>query len=142
MSMYDLALGDGNQAQRGAILLTLLGRPETGRYRDAWVETDPDTGDPIIAVYTRNGGSYRDCYCDDGALVGDDHHTGCLAKINAELTAHPAYLGDADDEFDSTYATFYFAVTDPEVRDALRPHATPPVDSSARWHAAIERLTP
>lgn len=138
MSMYDLVAGDGNQQARGRVLLALIGSPDVGRFRDAWVERSPETGDPLIAVYTRNGGGNRECFCAEG-----DHETygPCTAEVGEALTRHPAYVRDADDEFDSTYATYWFRVLDDEARELLRAHAGAPVDMSERWLAAIDRLT-
>jgi hypothetical protein len=61
-------------------------------------------GDYVVAIYTRQGGGNRECWCDDY----DNHEDYCLSANNEELTNHPNYLSDSDDDFDSTYATFYF----------------------------------
>lgn len=116
MSMYALVAGDGHQIDRGQILLGMLGNPEPGRYRDAWVEKDPDGGDPIIAIYTRNGGGNRESY-----------------EFEIELLQlHPQYIRDADDDFDSTYATFYFRAPK-EHAEMLREVEQEHVDTSQRW---------
>lgn len=124
--MYNLVAGDGHQFDRGRILLAVLGNPNVGRYRDSWVERDGG-GEPVIAIYTRNGGGNRQCWCDDNS-----HPDGpCTALIVTEvLPAHPLYLRDKDDTFDSTYATFYFRVPD-EYRQALAEIATDPVGNDA-----------
>ncbi len=139
MSMYDLVAGDGGQRDRGAILLAVLGNPNVGRFRDAWVEKG-EAGEPVIAIYTRNGGGNRQCYCDDGEHELSGPCTGVIAS--ELLPAHPLYLRDVDDSFDSTYATFYFRTPD-EYRDALAEVAQEPVDTDARWQqmiAALERM--
>ncbi|MFJ9633701.1 hypothetical protein ACIRU8_39015 [Streptomyces sp. NPDC101175] len=123
MSMYSLAVADGHQNARGAVLLAALGNPDPGRFRDAWVEKG-DSGEPVIVIYTRNGGGNREEYED----------------VIADLQAHPLYLRDADDDFDATYATFYFSAP-AELRDQLQEIAQEPVDTSERWHAAIAALT-
>ena len=120
--MYNLVAADGHQYARGSILLAALGNPDPGRFRDAWVEKNED-GEPVIAIYTRNGGGNRESYED----------------VIADLQDHPLYLRDADDDFDSTYATFYFRAPD-ELRDQLRQVAVEPVDMSERWQAAIAAL--
>lgn len=140
--MYDIALGDGGQEQRGMLFgYTLLNikREEFGRFRDAWLE-DVD-GELRVAVYTRNGGGNRPDYQEQ--IKG--------------LQAHPCYLSDKDDEFDSTYATFYFRlwpvlpahlaelekwkdVDWPGLVEGLRETAVPPIDTDQRWHDAIARL--
>jgi hypothetical protein len=121
--MYSIAVGDGHQDARGAVLLAALGNPDPGRFRDAWVEKG-DGNQPVIAIYTRNGGGNRESYED----------------VIAGLQSHPLYLRDADDDFDSTYATFYFSTPD-ELIEAFRVVAQEPVDTSERWHAAIAALS-
>lgn len=63
------------------------------------------TGDFVVSVSTRQGGGNRECWCDDY----ENHDSGCLEKNNEELVAHPNYLSDEDDDFDSTYANFYYS---------------------------------
>ncbi|MFJ4932375.1 hypothetical protein ACIP8U_00690 [Streptomyces pseudovenezuelae] len=123
MSMYSLAVGDGHQHDRGAVLLAALGNPDPGRFRDAWVEKGEDD-QPVIAIYTRNGGGNREDYED----------------IIDGLQSHPLYLRDADDDFDSTYATFYFSTPD-ELVEAFRAVAQEPVDTDRRWMDAIAALS-
>lgn len=129
--MYDWVLGDGNQGNRGTALLGLLGNPDPGRYRDAWVEKD-EGGRPIIAVYTRNGGGNREHDgCEENACVG------CRGEAFA---AHELHIRNVDDEFDSTYATYYFEFPDDGARETFAEVAVEHVDTSARWHEAIEAL--
>lgn len=144
MSMYDLALGDGHQAARGQILLSFLaykeGQPlRVGRFRDAWIEQDPADG-LRIAVYTRNGGGNRDRSCADEV----PHCGQCSGCVMEDLPQHPLYLRDADDSFDSTYATVYFRFPDtiPEdLRGALVEVAVEPVDMAQKWREAIEEVS-
>ena len=150
MALYDLAVGDGNQRERGAILLTLLGNPDVARYRAAWVEKS-EAG-PVIAIYTRQGGGNRECYCAD---YGREHpDPSCYAACNEALAKHPLYLRDQDDGFDATYATFYFrapaelpASVPADLREvmaaaleALPGIAVEPVDTDQRWQDAIARI--
>lgn len=123
MSMYSMVAGDGHQYDRGRILLAALGNPDPGRFRDAWVEKG-ENGQPVIAIYTRNGGGNREEY--EGVI--------------ADLQDHPLYLRDADDDFDSTYATFYFS-TPAELRDQFREIAQEPVDTDQRWMDVIAALS-
>jgi hypothetical protein len=133
MGLYDMVLGDGHQAERGMILLGILGYPSPDmhrfpplvRFRDAWVERHQD-GELVIAVYARQGGPNR-----------EDVHCG---QSNAALALHPLYLRDADDRLDATYCTFYFSVP-PKHADKLAKVAVPgPVDMSERWEAAMGRM--
>lgn len=123
--LYNMVVPGG--FDRGAVLLPLLGFTgfdALGRFRDAWVEPDPGDGQLLICVYTRNGGGNRPDYAD----------------VIAALAAHPAYLRDADDAFDSTYASFWFRVP-PEHVELLRPVALDaPLDTGARWQAMVNAM--
>lgn len=133
--MYDLVLGDGLQATRGAYLLGLLGHPPVARYRDAWVERG--VVGPVIVVYTRQGGPYRTCRCaEDGACDPAE----CWAASTRAMRGHLLYLSDADDVRDPTYAAFRFGPP-PEHAAMLAGDAIEPVDTSARWQAAYDRIT-
>ncbi|MCX5137640.1 hypothetical protein OOK06_36845 [Streptomyces sp. NBC_00340] len=133
MSMYNLVAADGHQYARGTVLLAALDSPNVGRFRDAWVEKGED-GEPVIAIYTRNGGGNRECWCDEHP------EDGCLAATIEALEGHPLYLRDADDDFDSTYATFYFRTPAPLV-EQFREIAGEPVDMSEAWRKAIAALS-
>lgn len=135
MSMYDLVAGDGRQRDRGALLLACLGDPDPGRFRDAWIEKGDD-GEPVIAIYTRNGGGNRECYCADG----DHAESGpCTALVGQRLAEHPLHIRNADDDFDSTYATYYFRAP-AEYREQLAGIAQEPVDMDARWKTLIDAI--
>jgi hypothetical protein len=137
--LYNTVLGDGNEGVRGALVLTLLGVPQdermafVGRYRDAWIEQQGDAP-PLLVIYTRNGGGNR------------DDQAGPISAMQA----HPLYVRDEDDSFDSTYATFWFEVPEQcpgpmfepwaEFRAGLVAAAVPPVDMGARWTEAIARI--
>jgi hypothetical protein len=142
MGLYDVVMGDGHQRERGALLLQILGVPTVARFRDAWVEKGDD-GEPVIAVYTRQGGGNRECYCDADPETPEfrAQHipSDCYAACNEELARHPLYIRDADDDFDATYATFYFRVPE-QFREVLAEGATEHVDMSDRWQAAIDRI--
>jgi hypothetical protein len=122
MSLYDIAVADGHQHERGQLLRSILGGLDVPRFRDAWVEKD-GLGLPVIVIYTRTGGPNRRDYTSGNKL----------------MAGHPCYLRDTDDKFDSTYATWYFRCP-PEHRDRLMPMAGPHVDTDARWREAIARI--
>jgi len=77
-------------------LLSLLGKTQGdfGRYRDVYVE------DGMIVVHTRNGGGNREDYED----------------VFDEMSTHPWYSHDADDDFDCTYANIYFKVPEDKLK--------------------------
>lgn len=137
MSLYEIAVADGSQRERGAVLLGMLGGPVVARFRDAWVEKDGDG--PVIAVYTRQGGGNRECFCPEADFEGAHVPGQCYAACNEALAAHPLYLRDADDDFDATYATFYFRGPE-EWRGVLAEAAVEPVNMSDRWKQAIARV--
>lgn len=140
MSMYNLAFGDTSMKLYVAKVLGF--DPDTiPRYRDLWVETIPERDDALVlAIYTRTGGGNREAY---------------MAE-NAAMAQHKGFIGDADDDFDSTYATFRFLVTIKdldqswlpiEARDTdeaywtvLKAAAVDRVDTSQRWADAIAAL--
>jgi len=136
MSLYEIAVADGRQDERAALLLPVLGSPVVQRFRDIWVERT--AYGLVIAVYTRTGGPYRECCCaEDGTAHAPE---SCYAACNEALAAHPLYLRDADDTLDATYLTFRFRVPEAH-REALDRIAVDPVDTSARWQEAIDRVS-
>lgn len=92
------------------------GKWPTGRFRDIHISGE---GDKII-LFTRNGGGNRECWeyegC-KGASIPAIHDPDCLVYVNWNLTQHPNYITDYDDDFDCTYASFEFKV--PETLDDL-----------------------
>lgn len=120
MSLYNLLFGTNPFAP---VLLKLLGLElaDIPRFRDAYLADEGAT----IAIHTRTGGGNRACECheewkaagapdrinadSEGAL----HYNDCWAYRNWNLTQHPNYRRDEDDDFDNTYATFFFSVPEP-----------------------------
>lgn len=149
MSMYNIMHGE-NPAGRSLLgVLEVRASFNVGRYRDAWVEIDGDR--PIIRVHTRNGGGNRDCYCPAEMQREDKHKDGCLTLAIESMQQHPWYLRDADDDFDFTYADFYFApdlewlVTERGdegriIAETIVRWAEPPIDMGARWKAALDAI--
>lgn len=106
MSLYSILFGKNPQS---AMLLAVLGikEHEVPRFRDVHLDERKDR--TLIALYTRMGGGNRghwDGYEGDGGP--DCTCPGCRAEHFLE--ALPGYLYDEDDDFDSTYATYYFEV--------------------------------
>lgn len=115
--MYNLVFGS-NPAGHAILAMLGLSPGDVGRYRDAFLSKGE------IAVYTRNGGGNR-----------EDHE-----EVFEKLRAHPCYLRDADDDFDSTYATIYFSFPE-EFREDLEKLDTGEVfEPSKRWLDAIEAI--
>ena len=93
MSLYNMLFGKNPHSE---IILALLGLKECDveRYRDCGI------ADGEIYIYTRTGGGNREDY------------------PNEKLTGNPYYKYDEDDDFDTTYATYYFRYP-AEVKDQI-----------------------
>jgi len=80
--------------------------------------------DGKIVIYTRTGGGNRDYYeneetCRDYFPEYFDGENDPSGPWNDDLRAIPGYVRDQDDDFDSTYAHFYFDVP-AEFADAVK----------------------
>jgi len=92
MSFYNMIFGKNPDTKD---ILALLGLSETDieRFRDCYINDDE------ICIYTRTGGGNREYY------------------PNEVLTSHPNYIRDEDDDYDCTYATYYFSLPQPPKGD-------------------------
>lgn len=98
MSLYNALFGVNAHAP---MLLSFLGVTvnDVPRFRDCYVE------DGKIVIYTRTGGGNRDAY----ELGGDDQQEyNQDGPFNDDLRALPGFVRDEDDDFDCTYAYFYY----------------------------------
>lgn len=137
MSMYNMIFGNTSELIPLADLFRVTDIP---RFRDLWVEKTSDPDKTTLVIYTRTGGGNR-----------EEYH-----EANSRLAEHPGYVGDEDDSFDSTYAIFKFLVSRDMmdldmVRDefrtdteglwaAIKESEVEPIDTGARWDAAIKQL--
>lgn len=114
MSLYNLLHGRNPLAPLYLAMLG-LGVGSVPRFRDVylWKQRDGNHG---IAVHTRTGGGNRDFYeheerCRDNyPEYFDGSDTEPTGPWNADLRRSPLFVYDEDDDFDSTYATFYYRV--------------------------------
>lgn len=139
MSLYNMMFGKNPASE--AILATLgLTTADVGRFRDCWVEK-ADNGDVRVAVYTRNGGGNRSWH-DDLEIENDEGPgcdcTGCVTRFR--LPSHSNYIYDVDDDFDSTYATFYFSLPEKYADDLTAIALDERRDPSTEWLALIDAL--
>lgn len=137
MSLYNLVHGE-NPFSR--ILLAILGldRDQIPRYRDCWF-----TGSEI-AVHTRTGGGNREYYEDKEScranypecFNGEKNPPG---PWNSDLRKIESFLRDEDDDYDPTYATFYYSVPETILKElqALNISSTP---ASERWQTFFDRM--
>ena len=117
MSFYNMLFGMNPDSDK---LLSFLGKTKNdfGRFRNVYME------DGYIVVYTRNGGGNREDYED----------------VFDEMSEHPWYSHDADDDYDCTYANIYFKV--PESHEdfmAIR-NLNPGKNPSEQWGALLATL--
>lgn len=117
MSMYNALFGENPLA---SVLLVALGITEEqcGRYRNCFIEVDK------IGIYTRNGG---------------DNRYFCHNEIDF-LRSHPSYLYDEDDDFDYTYATFYFSFPEEYAEELKAISVNNDFTPSEKWNMLIESL--
>lgn len=100
MSLYNMMFG--NNPLAGVTLSALnLSVDNIPRFRDAYFDAAEDR----LVIYTRTGGGNREYYDSPGSY--NESYEG---PFNSDLVAHPNYLSDEDDDFDSTYAYFYFSI--------------------------------
>lgn len=99
MTFYSMLFGRNSQSD---LLLAVIGFKEVDveRFRDAFAEQDGKE----IRVYTRTGGGNRSDY------------------PQVDLYRSPLFLRTEDDDFDSTYASFYFRVPEEFVADVAGLH--------------------
>lgn len=107
MSLYNAICGNNPLYQLLHAVLSTAGElPPIPRYRDTYTAVNA-AGEPRIVIYTRTGGGNRPDYEDQ----------------NKALAAHPLYLGDHDDDFDSTFAHFEFSVPADWAERVLKLHS-------------------
>lgn len=98
MSLYNLLHGHDSNA--GPILHALgIDPAQVDRFRDASFGKDGDQH--VFHLLCRTGGGNREDY------------------PNVVLTAHSLYIRDHDDEYDCTYAHYYFRIPEAVVAELL-----------------------
>ena len=133
---YGMLFGESSASH---VLLDMLGlkREDVYRYRNCYLIVERPGQ---IAVYTRGGGGNRECY-DDGDTCRKSegvHGPKCVVSVQARLREHPCYVWDIDDDFDCTYATFYFRLPD-ELRGRLE-GVESEQDRNAVWVSFLDGL--
>lgn len=140
MSLYNLLFGVNEAAP---VLLAALGltSADVPRIRDVYVDGE------YIVIHTRTGGGNRDYYenletCRDSypEYFTNAQEAPC-GPWNDDLRANPHFDHDDDDEFDSTYANFYFRFP-AEYADMLSAYAAknPAVTPTEKWQALLAAM--
>ena len=96
MSLYNALFGKNPNSDQ---LLNVLGKTQGdfGRFRDVFIQ------DNYIVVHTRCGGGNREDY---------EH-------VFEDMSNHSWYSHNEDDDFDCTYANFYFRVPDEKTKTLI-----------------------
>ena len=123
------------------ILLKILGftTNDIPRFRDCFLK------DNSIVIHTRTGGGNREYY--ENAETHKQNFYGDIADweeysvYNDDLRKHPNFVTDVDDDFDCTYANFFYSFPD-EFKDdlialAAKDEAHMPSD---RWKALFKAM--
>ena len=133
MSLYNAIFG---QNPFSSVLLQMLGttRGAVPRYRDCYLLA----GGKQIVIHTRTGGGNRDSYERGGESQVEYNPDG---PFNDDLRALPGYTSDEDDDFDSTYADFYFDVPEAFVEQiALLKDLGTVQNPGERWQQLLDGL--
>lgn len=118
MSLYNMLMQTGPNAGLALASVGISDPAAFGRFRDAYFTREG--GDIVIAIFTRNGGNNRTCR-QEGASENSAECVcpGCIQQIH--LPSIPSYIRDYDDDFDSTYCTTLFSMSQ-EILDMLAEH--------------------
>lgn len=140
MSLYNTLFG---YSQSAPMLLAILGvsAKNIPRFRNCYID------EGRIAIHTRTGGGNRDYYeslesCKESYpeyfKEGEDAPTG---PWNDDLRKIAGFLFDEDDNFDSTYATFYYSFPEKYAEDlkALEQNL-PDKKPSEQWQELFKKL--
>lgn len=152
MSLYNLLHGMNPLAD---LYLAMLGltRNDVPRFRDVYLYERKNGEGYGIAVHTRTGGGNRDMYEHEEAARSnypeyfDGSDTEPRGPWNADLRRSAHFLYDEDDDFDCTYATFFYAVP-PAFREqvnelvALGGQTDVPADAWQRLFSKLGALKP
>lgn len=125
MSLYNAVFGV-NEAAPLLLQILAIRADDVPRIRNVYYD-----GEHIV-IYTRTGGGNREYY----AIKNDDNPDG---PWNSNITASPFYVRDEDDDFDSTYASFYFSIP-PEFADVLKMMPAETETPSQQWKDLFETL--
>lgn len=120
MSLYNMMCGS-NPASGRLLAAINLDPGSIPRFRDVWVNDDMTE----VTVHTRTGGGNRESY----------------EAENDALCAHPLYLRDADDDFDSTFADFTFRLPAEEKAKMLAEIEEAVKDSPEKKEAVMAAIT-
>jgi hypothetical protein len=141
MTMFDMVIGESPAANQ---LLEALGitKWKVARYRSCWLE------EGRICLHTRTGGGNREffeseesrgtAYAREFDVDPNNVTRDFECYYHTDLRAIEGFIEDSDDDYDSTYANFYY-----EIPKALEPHLGSieiEKPASEKWRAAMELI--
>jgi hypothetical protein len=140
MSLYNSLFGINDKT---AVLLNCLeiNIKDVPRFRDCYID------DTHIVIHTRTGGGNREYYENEETCrknypeYFDGKDKPPAGPWNAGLRASPYYDFDKDDEYDCTFANFYFKFPE-EIRSDLEALAKrcPDQKPSEKWKALFSGM--
>lgn len=145
MSLYNMVLGETSVSSVALAMLDIT-RNEVPRYRDAGFTLQDET--PVIYIHTRTGGGNRDFYESEDTCRENypDYFRGDSedpdGPWNEDLRSIAGYISDSDDDYDSTYANFYFGVPEAFVEfvKSYLDKNGPAKTAGERWEACIAAI--
>lgn len=133
MSLYNMLFGVNECAP---VLLKILGfsHNDIPRFRNCFLH------DNAIVIHTRTGGGNRDFYEEEGCAK-ENYGSDYEGPFNSDLRQHPNFITDSDDDFDSTYANFFYSYPQEYAEDlkALRESNEAHMPSE-QWKSLFEQL--
>lgn len=143
MSLYNMLFGV-NPA--GGLVMQALGitPDDVPRFRDAYFDAEKDR----LVIHTRTGGGNRDYYeCEERCRDNYPEYFGEEQELsgpwNADIRKLPGFLYDEDDDFDSTYADWFFSVPEafkPIFATLKEIGASQDEKLAERWQRVLEDL--
>lgn len=137
MSLYNMLFGQNDNMH---LLLKMLPLHPTQipRFRDVYWNGE------FIVIHTRTGGGNREFYESEESCRANypdyfkDPVEAPKGPWNDDLRKAPGYVRDEDEEFDCTYANFYFRPP-AELEEILKqtPPDTPPAE---KWAVVLKAL--
>ena len=138
MSLYNLMFGCNSQAAWALSPFLPRSAFDFPRFRDVFTDAEDlpesckEDADRLILVYTRMGGGNRNCW------ESDARDCECPACEADRLEEDERCIERYDDEFDSTFCTFVFRVTDEDLPDFLAIREADPSKLSPDYYARFE----
>ena len=126
MNMYNMMFGVNKFAPL-LVRMVELDYKNIPRFRDAYIGNRDVDGDPIskvIVIHTRTGGGNREAYHEMNETLKNEH-----------------YIFDRDDDFDSTYANWFYKIPEKwkdfiEAISSVGDHRTP----KEKWQTLFNKL--